>query len=109
LERSFNNMAEELGTLIAGVQRESGQVAEYAERLRDAVERLGLSGGEFRGTAATLSTRLGEQRAHTEQGRRQAMTALDAAGRLREQAGETERDARSLVDAARESRAAIGE
>ncbi|MFL5581600.1 MAG: methyl-accepting chemotaxis protein, partial [Gemmatimonadaceae bacterium] len=109
LERSFNNMAEQLGALIAGVQREADQVAAYADRLRAAAEDLSAAGGEFRGTASTLSERLGAQRTQTEHGTRRTGEALAAAERLRDRAAEVEGSTRELVSAAQASRASIGQ
>ena len=108
LERSFNLMLEELGQIIGAVQRESDEVAEYADQLATATGALSRSGTEFATTASNLSAQLETQRGHTEAGSRQTAEALAASERLRERAGEMESNAHALVDSASASRDAIG-
>src|SRR5690349_18631722 len=66
LEASINRMLSELGTTIEGVQRESVEVAAYAERVASATETLRRTGDEFATTTRGLATRLAEQRRSTE-------------------------------------------
>ena len=108
LERSFNLMLEELGQIIGAVQRESDEVAVYADQLATATGALSRSGTEFATTARNLSVHLETQRGHTEAGSRQTAEALTASERLRERAGEMESNAHALVDSASASRDAIG-
>ena len=108
LEQSFNRMLEELGHIIGTVQREADEVAAFAEGVAAATQNLSRTGSDFAGAAASLTTRLEEQRGYTETGSRQTTEALTASERLRERAEDMESNAHSLVNAAEASRDAIG-
>jgi methyl-accepting chemotaxis protein len=108
LEGSINRMLSELGAIIGGVQRESVDVAGYAERVAAATETLTRTGDDFATTTRGLASRLAEQRTGTERGSQGVRTALTAADGLRDRAEEMEATALSLVDAAETSRDAIG-
>jgi methyl-accepting chemotaxis protein len=107
LQRSFNEMLEELGTMIAAVQRESDQVAALAEHLASASQGIAASSAGFAETAEGLSTELDRQRRHADTSATQTREALDSAEGLRERAVTMESDATSLVGAAESSRDAI--
>lgn len=108
LERSFNRMLGEIGQIIAAVQRESDEVAAYADQLATASQRLNSTGSEIASTTVALSSRLEAQGSFTEAGTRQTREALAAAERLRERAEEMETNAQALVETATASREAIG-
>jgi methyl-accepting chemotaxis protein len=108
LEASINRMLSELGAIIAGVQKESIDVAAYAERVAAATETLTRTGDEFATTTRGLAGRMAEQRGATERGAQGVRTALAAADGLRDRAEEMEANAMALVDAAETSRDAIG-
>ena len=108
LEQSFDRMLEELGHIIGTVQREADEVAAFAEGVAAATQTLSRTGTDFAGAAASLTTRLEEQRGYTETGSRQTTEALAASERLRERAEDMESNAHSLVNAAETSRDAIG-
>jgi methyl-accepting chemotaxis protein len=101
-------MLEELGHIIGTVQREADEVAAFADGLAAATQNLSRTGTDFAGAAASLTTRLEEQRGYTEAGGRQTAEALNASERLRERAEDMESNAHSLVNAAETSRDAIG-
>lgn len=108
LERSFNRMLEELGYIIAAVQRESDEVAALAEQLATATQGLNTASTGFAEIASALSERVEQQRGYMQAGAAEAAEAHAAADRLRERAEHMESRARTLVDAAASSRAAIG-
>ena len=108
LEQSFNRMLQELGHIIGTVQREADEVAAFADGVAAATQNLSRTGADFAGAAASLTTRLEEQRGYTETGSRQTTEALTASERLRERAEDMESNAHSLVNAAEASRDAIG-
>jgi methyl-accepting chemotaxis protein len=108
LEGSINRMLDEIGATIGGVQRESVEVAAYAERVAKATETLQRTGNEFATTTGGLATGLAEQRESTERGAHGVRGALGAADGLRDRAEEMEANALALVDAAETSRDAIG-
>ena len=62
LERSFNQMIGEIGTLIGGVQGESTKVAQITEQLASAVEQLQAAGGALE-VARALPAGAGERAA----------------------------------------------
>jgi methyl-accepting chemotaxis protein len=101
-------MLEELGHIIGTVQREADEVAAFAEGVAAATQNLSRTGADFAGAAASLTSRLEEQRGYTETGSRQTTEALTASERLRERAEDMESNAHSLVNAAETSRDAIG-
>jgi methyl-accepting chemotaxis protein len=108
LQRSFNRMLEATGQLIGAVQREADEVAHVAERLAAATETLSESGTGFVATAVNLTDHLESQRRLAGEGAQHSQHALGASERLRERAEQMESGARALVDAAEESRNAIG-
>jgi methyl-accepting chemotaxis protein len=108
LQRSFNRMLEATGQLIGTVQREADEVAGLAERLAKATGTLSESGSGFVATAVNLTDHLESQRRLAAEGAQHSQHALGASERLRERAEQMESGARSLVDAAEESRNAIG-
>jgi methyl-accepting chemotaxis protein len=108
LQRSFNRMLEATGQLIGTVQREADEVASLAERLAKATGTLSESGSGFLATAVDLTDHLASQRRLAVEGAQHSQHALGASERLRERAEQMESGARSLVDAAEESRNAIG-
>jgi methyl-accepting chemotaxis protein len=108
LEGSINRMLSELSATIAGVQRESVEVAAYAERVAAATQTLERTGGDFAATTGGLAGRLADGRASTEQGAHGVRKALTAADGLRDRAEEMEANALALVEAAETSRDAIG-
>jgi methyl-accepting chemotaxis protein len=108
LQRSFNRMLEATGQLIGTVQREADEVAGLAERLAKATGTLSESGSGFVATAVDLTDHLESQRRLAAEGAQHSQHALGASERLRERAEQMESGARSLVDAAEESRNAIG-
>lgn len=107
LERSFNRMLEELGYIIATVQREADEVAALAEQLASATQGLNSSGLRFARTTRELSGELENQRGYTEAGASETAVAHAAAEAVRDRAERMETDARSLVEAATSSRSAI--
>ena len=108
LQRSFNRMLEQMGQIIASVQREADEVAAVAEQLASAAEQLNATGTEFATTARDMSTQLQRQRDYTQTGSQQTAQALSASEGLRERSEQMEHDARALVDSAELSRDAIG-
>ena len=108
LQRGFNRMLEQMGQIIASVQREADEVAAVAEQLASAAEQLNATGTEFATTARDMSTQLQRQRDYTQTGSRQTAQALAASEGLRQRSEQMEHDARALVDSAELSRDAIG-
>ena len=108
LQRSFNRMLEQMGQIIASVQREADEVAAVAEQLASAAEQLNATGTEFATTARDMSTQLQRQRDYTQTGSQQTAQALTASEGLRQRSEQMEHDARALVDSAELSRDAIG-
>ena len=108
LQRGFNRMLEQMGQIIASVQREADEVAAVAEQLASAAEQLNATGTEFATTARDMSTQLQRQRDYTQTGSQQTAQALAASEGLRQRSEQMEHDARALVDSAELSRDAIG-
>ena len=108
LQRGFNRMLEQMGQIIASVQREADEVAAVAEQLASAAEQLNATGTEFATTARDMSTQLQRQRDYTQTGSQQTAQALSASEGLRQRSEQMEHDARALVDSAELSRDAIG-
>ena len=108
LERGFNRMLEETGRVIAAVQRESGEVASYAEQLAAASQRLSATETEIASATVSLSERLDAQGGFAVAGSRSTREALAASEGLRERAEQMEANAQALVEAAATSREAIG-
>jgi methyl-accepting chemotaxis protein len=107
LERSFNRMLEELGVIIATVQREADQVASLSVHLAASTQGLNAGSVEFADTAHALSAHLAEQRSFAEAGVREAADARIAADGLRERAEHMEINSQTLLVAAQSSRDAI--
>jgi methyl-accepting chemotaxis protein len=104
LERSFNQMLDEVGGVIATVQREADAVAELADRLEAAAGALRETSGTFATTTHTLATQLDGQRAEAEAGEAGTRVALAAAERLRERAEHMEATGLALLRTTQESR-----
>jgi methyl-accepting chemotaxis protein len=107
LEHSFNRMLDELGRIMAAVQREADEVAALAEQLASSSQQLNSGSIEFAQTAHTLSVEMEQQRSYTDAGAREAEAALTAAAGLRERTEDMEQGALALVNAAESSRAAM--
>ncbi|HUF26704.1 MAG TPA: methyl-accepting chemotaxis protein [Gemmatimonadaceae bacterium] len=108
LERRFNRMLEEIGRIIASVQREADEVAAFGEQLAGAARRLDASGAQVSETTTALSKALESQRSHALAGGAQTTQALEASERLHESSEQMEASARALLEAAGTSRDAIG-
>jgi methyl-accepting chemotaxis protein len=108
LERSFNQMIGEIGTLIGGVQGESTKVAQITEQLASSVEQLQAAGGALASTTEDLTTESRSQRALTSAAVSRSGHANALAGDLLARAERIETEAKSLVTEAAASRDAIG-
>jgi methyl-accepting chemotaxis protein len=108
LERSFNQMLGEVGTLIGGVQRESTMVAHLTEELAASLEQLQGTGGALAGTTDELTTETRAQRTLTAAAVRRSEHANVLASDLLTRAERIETEAQSLVTEAGVSRDAIG-
>lgn len=107
LERSFNNMLEELGSLIATVQSEADELAAVSEQLTGASSSLQSRAGDVASTSRSLSEELAEQRRGVENGAHSSRQARDAADTAKQRADATAMDAHMLDRAAETSRLAI--
>jgi len=107
LQRSFNRMLEQLGSLIGTMQREAEEVAAAAEQLAGATHGLNSAGSGFTTTAQNLTTQIERQRAYAVVGRDRTAEVLSAADRLRVRAEEAEHDAVGLVQNAQRSRDSV--
>jgi methyl-accepting chemotaxis protein len=107
LQRSFNGMVEQLGTLIGTVQGDSHEMAAAAGQLAATTHGLNETGSGFTDMAQKLTSHLESQRALTATGRQRTDQALVSSERLRERAEEMESNARGLVDTAQQSRDSI--
>ena len=107
LQRSFNRMLEQLGTLIGTMQREAEEVAAAAEQLAGATHGLNSAGTGFATTAENLTTQIERQRAYAVVGKERAAEVLAATDRLRVRAEEAEHDAVGLVESAQRSRDSV--
>lgn len=107
LERSFNNMLTELGSLIATVQSEADELAAVSEQLTGASSSLQSRAGDVASTSRSLSEELAEQRRGVESGAHSSRQARDAADTAKQRADATAMDAHMLDRAAETSRLAI--
>lgn len=107
LERSFNHMLEELGRIIATVQREADEVAALAGQVAASSQEITGGSTEFATMAHTLSAELDEQRRYTDAGTQETTEALAVTEGLRERMQRTEGTAAALLEAAESSREAI--
>ena len=108
MERSFNQMLEEMSGVIATVQHEAGEVAALVEQLAASAQSLNATGSTFAATNRALAVRLDAQRGEADAGAAQARAALLSAERLRERAEHMETTGSALLDSAERSRDAVG-
>ena len=108
LEASLNSSLSEVGGLIAAVQRESREVAAFAEQLAAFTGDLSAKGREFGAAATELAQHLDAQRANVDRGAQRTGEALAAAERLCERAEAMEANAAALIETGGRSRDAIG-
>lgn len=108
LERSFNQMVGEVGTVIGGMQHESAHVAQLSEELADAIRQLRDSGTELATATAELTAQSQSQRGMTNAALRRAEQATQLSADLRTRAERIEQQAKGLVGEAGTSRDAIG-
>lgn len=107
LERSFNHMLEELGRIIATVQREADEVAALAGQVASSAQEITGGSTDFAAMAHTLSAELEQQRRYTKAGTEETAAALAATEGLRDRMERTEGTAAALLEAAESSREAI--
>ena len=108
LEASLNSSLNEVGGLIAAVQRESREVAAFAEQLAAFTTELSTKGREFGAAAQELAVHLDGQRENVDRGAQRTDEALAAAERLCERAEAMEENANALIETGSRSRDAIG-
>jgi methyl-accepting chemotaxis protein len=108
LERSFNQMLDEMEAIIATVQRETGEVAALVEQLAASAQSLSATSTHFSATTRTLAAQLDAQRGEAEAGAAQTREAHASADRLRERAEHMEETGTALLHAAESSRDTIG-
>ena len=108
LEASLNTSLSEVGGLIGTVQRETREVAVFAEQLAAFTGELSAKGREFGDAANALATHLDAQRADVDRGAQRTDEALAAAQRLCERAEAMEANAAALIETGGQSRDAIG-
>lgn len=108
LESSLNTSLGEVGNLIAQVQRESRDVAAFAEQLAAFTGQLSTKGREFGAAAQELAAQLDAQRVTVDRGAQRTNEALSAAERLCERAEAMELNAAALIETGGRSRDAIG-
>ncbi|HET9003113.1 MAG TPA: methyl-accepting chemotaxis protein [Gemmatimonadaceae bacterium] len=108
LEASLNSSLTEVGGLIGTVQRETREVAVFAEQLAAFTGELSAKGREFGDAATELAMHLDGQRADVDRGAQRTDEALSAAQRLCERAEAMEANAAALIETGGESRDAIG-
>jgi methyl-accepting chemotaxis protein len=107
LQRTFNRTLEQLGGLIATMQREADEVAASAEQLAGATHGFNAAGTGFASTAQNLTAQIERQRAYAVSGKERTADALAASERLRARAEEVEHDAVGLVETAQRSRDSV--
>ena len=107
LQRAFNRTLEQLGALIAAMQREADEVAASAEQLAGATHGFNLAGTGFATTAQKLTAQIERQRAYAVSGKERTGEALAASERLRARAEEVDHDAVGLVETAQRSRDSV--
>jgi methyl-accepting chemotaxis protein len=108
LEASLNTSLSEVGGLIGIVQRETREVAVFAEQLAAFTGELSAKGREFGDAANELAMHLDGQRADVDRGAQRTDEALSAAQRLCERAEAMEANAAALIETGGQSRDAIG-
>ena len=108
LEASLNTSLTEVGGLIGTVQRETREVAVFAEQLAAFTGELSAKGREFGDAANELAMHLDGQRADVDRGAQRTDEALAAAQRLCERAEAMEANAAALIETGGQSRDAIG-
>ena len=104
LEKSLNRMLEEIGTTIAGVQREADEVAAFAEELAAAAQQLHATTEALTGTSQQLATDLGQQRGLADGALGESAKASDQAESLRVRAELMQVDSARLVATAERGR-----
>ena len=109
LQESLNSSLTEVGGLIAVVQRETREVAAFAEQLAVFSGELSAKGREFGDAATELAMHLDGQRADVDRGAQRTDEALAAAQRLCERAEAMEANASALIETGGQSRDAIGQ
>src|SRR5437763_8617130 len=107
LQRTFNRTLEQLGALIATMQREADEVAASAEQLAGATHGFNTVGTGFASTAQKLTAQIERQRAYAVSGKERTGEALAASERLRARAEEVDHDAVGLVETAQRSRDSV--
>src|SRR5438270_13004535 len=107
LQRAFNRTLEQLGALIAAMQREADEVAASAEQLAGATHGFNLAGTGFATTAQKLTAQIERQRAYAVSGKERTGEAVAASERLRARAEEVDHDAVGLVETAQRSRDSV--
>jgi methyl-accepting chemotaxis protein len=108
LERSFNQMIREVGTLIGGVQQESSNVAQLTEELASSVGQLQAAGGALASASEDLTTESQSQRELTAAAVHRSGHANTLASDLLTRAERIETESKGLVTEAAASRDAIG-
>ena len=108
LEASLNTSLTEVGGLIGTVQRETREVAVFAEQLAAFTGELSEKGRQFGDAANELAMHLDGQRADVDRGAQRTDEALSAAQRLCERAEAMEANAAALIETGGQSRDAIG-
>ena len=108
LERSFNQMIGEVGTLIGGVQRESTTVARLTGEMAASLEQLQAAGAALASTTGEFTAETQSQRALTSAAVRRSGHANALASDLVTRAERIATEAQSLVTEAGVSRDAIG-
>ena len=108
LERSFNQMVQQVGTLIGGVQRESQNVSHLAHELATSVNQLEATGSSLASANEDLTAESEAQRALTAAAVQRSGHANSLASDLLTRAERIEEESKSLVTEAAASRDAIG-
>lgn len=108
LERSFNQMIHEVGTMMGGVQRESSNVAHLTQELASSVGQLEAAGGALASASEDLTAESQSQRALTSAAVRRSGHANSLASELLTRAERIETESKGLVTEAAASRDAIG-
>jgi len=108
LERSFNQMIQEVGTTIGGVQRESSNVAHLTHELASSVGQLEAAGSALASASEDLTTESQSQRDLTAAAVRRSGHANSLASDLLTRAERIETESKGLVTEAAASRDAIG-
>jgi methyl-accepting chemotaxis protein len=107
LQRSFNRMMQQLGELIATVQRGADEVAALAEGVSRSTEEVNRASAQFADAARVLREQLNDQLAFAATGTRQTAEAQSSSERLRDRAEEMETEVGDLQRSAGSSRDAM--